>query len=216
VAESTGRTIDNRLTFALIRSVKLEDTSKLIFKETRHPNSLVPIEYVRSGMMKNYTDQANTNSNYMKREEIPWMWMQRYTQSGYCIGDSLEDVFAKAICSNEEIELARAKTQQDYLMKKLRDKGYVGPNGSIVRIGDIADPTNVTTFDYYPRFEREKSRRLVGGEVQIAIPGYSDRLDPAKKRIIDRAVLLYLMSDKEGNLNLNNYNANAIKGEEAK
>ena len=220
MAVNSGQMVDTRLALSLMRSIKLEDTSKLKSLDNRHPSSLVPLDYVRN-ILNIRPEDAKVDSEFMQRPEIPWMYLGRYVQSRYSTGDSIEDVFTKAICSNEEIDSAKRTTQQHYLMQKLRNKRFAGVGGSLVSMEYVADPSNIKSFNYFPRMEKGQSQGMTKEEIEVPVPGYSENLDPAKKRIIDRAVLLYLMSDKDGKLNVtnydhNNYNANAISGEEAK
>lgn len=202
---NTGLPVDNRLTLSLIRSLKLADKSKIKFNEER----------LASGVPKNYVVDhvkgmgSDRDDRYLQEPFIQEMWMGRYTQGMYTPGDSIEDVFTKALCSPGQIRQAIAKTQQQYTMKRIRDKGDL-MNG-LVRIGEVADMSNAQDFSYYPREIKSKGRGLIGKDMETTdyIPGYRDNLDSEVRSTVDRAVVLYLMSDKEGKLDLKKYEAPA-------
>jgi serine/threonine protein kinase len=205
IGRHTGIPVDNRLTLSLIRSLDMADKSRLKFSEERLESG-VPKSYVVNRVKDLRCDG---DENYMNDPAIQNMWMSRYIQGMYNPGDSVADVFVKAICSPGEIRQAIAKTQQQYMMTRLRTKEMTGPGGSgLVKIGEVASSANSQDFSYFPRQIKVKERILTKEVDKLDyIPGYRDGLDPEIRTTVDRAVALYLLSDREGKIDLTKYNS---------
>lgn len=205
--------VDKRLTSALLRSIYLEEGLGKIANANRF-GSYVPISFLKDYLSR---DSASIVSGEVARVSLdPRMqrfWMARYIQSRYNPGDTLEEVYAKAMCDREEIDSAKGKTQRDYLLKELRDKKMDGGPIQLVAIKDVIG-IELIEPRYFARAETNKSH-----SVQY-VPGYAPRLPEVKRRIIDRAVALWLITDEEGKIDFTRYsmayNAKPVKGEEAK
>jgi serine/threonine protein kinase len=221
--------VDHRLTFSLIRSIRMSGTNGLSFDEDRL-QSLVPREYVK---LSDSISHSGPSLDKMAEQDAwrSWMWMARYIQNQFGYGDSVEEVYAKALCSERERAEAVAKTQVDHVWKTLRDRGYTGIGASMgVPIGEFMDASKPHAYTYFARECREPIKRGISQEKEetILIPGYSTSIDSRKKEIIDRAVLFYTLTDDDGSLHLDrfnqevfnapskNYKQSPISGEDAK
>lgn len=206
--------VDKRLTSALLRSIMLEkqSTRDALAGQNKYGYALVPKDYIKahfSNLMK--FDEKRDIDEFRQK-----MWMGRYIQESFRFGDSVEEVYAKAICGAQELEMARAKTSKRDMMKKLQDKGLTGIGGNLIPIGELAS-YNPTNIEYFAREEAE-TRKVFGKEMAEPryLPGYADMLDPAKKRIIDRAVVLYAITDEAGKLHFDKYQSSPTQNQSAK
>jgi serine/threonine protein kinase len=202
-ATRSGIMVDLRLTSALIRSISLEDKKVELAGGDREVCTLVPREYV----------MANRGHHFDEKEDLDKfrgkMWMGRYVQECFNFGDTVEEVYAKALCSQKELDLAKAQTLRNLLMKGLRDKGWTGiSGGGMIPVGEVSSAYEVKDIDYFAR-EDVTTKEVRGREIKESerIPGYADNLNPIKKRIIDRATALYLITDGNGKLDFKKYSS---------
>jgi len=148
-------------------------------KKGRTPRLLIPEEFLKHYLRESYDpDQFHK----LWRETI---FMTKYINHCYNHGDSLEDIYVKALCSKEEISKAIAATIHGRILRKANKDASMG----MVSTGEIADPGCVDSIGYFARVE--------DGEF---IPGYRPELNPVKRKIIDRAIALYGVTDSKGDL----------------
>ena len=178
--------INMRAIVPLIRSILVEKDRHLInFDSTRTKYALIPHQF--------YTDMMNGHSSSDDPDKLEqWkevFFMMRYIQHCYKHGDSISDLYVKALLSNDEISNAIAKTQNFTMFNHITKNKYefAGEvkNAIINLKGD-------TGSSYLPK--------TVKGSGQIF--GYGPRVDPIRKRIIDRAIALYSRTNQDGTLNL--------------
>lgn len=222
--------VDHRLAFSLIRSIRMSETNGLNFDEERL-SSLVPREYVK--LNDSFPERSGPSLDKVAEEDTwrSWMWTARYIQHQFSYGDSIEEVYAKVLCSERERSEAIAKTHGEHTWRTLRDRGLSGAGGiGGIPIREFVDASAPHAYSYFARENKEVVKRGLHNpaEETVLIPGYSTSIDPRKKEIIDRAVLLYTLTDDEGVLHLDRYNQevastpvrnyknNPIKGDEAK
>jgi len=194
-ADRPTEVIDKRLCYSLLRSIELSSKCDIKDRQGRTDRFFVPEDYIKM----HFREVKPTEEDFTGFREA--MWAMRYIQHCYKFGDSLEEAYTKALCSNDELAKAIVDTQHSYLMKNLRYQHFNG----VARMGDVASAENIAVFKYFARAENGKT-----------IPGYSSELDPVKRNIIDRAVALYLITDSEGKINFDNYKSRPISGLAAK
>jgi hypothetical protein len=205
--ERCNTPIDKRLCSALIRSIEIYNQENSRVFQGRSNHYFVPLDFAKLFCMgKETPEELMHNKGETKFREA--MWMMRYIQHCYRLGDYPQDVYAKALCSNKEISQAIARTQHRYMMKRLRDQGMV--SGRFVPLGDVAS-TETPKIDYFakPIYGRHDN-------IERAIPGYSDEIVKDKKTIINRALALYMITDDQGKIHWKNYNTKPVRGLAAK
>ena len=193
--------INQRLATSLFRSLLLEkDLGKKKYKG-RNSRFLVPDEFVNANCSTaDYDKQGNPEEHMVIVSTL------RHVQRCYNVGDNLIDVYTKAICDKAEIEEAKAQAQFYYINSTL-GKGSFGRTP----YRELSNPKNFKPIEYFSREEQ-----LEGRAGTTIIPGFRDFIDPAKSRVIDRAVALYNVTDEEGKLNLDDYKTKPIRGPVAK
>ncbi len=210
---SRAAPLDKKLASALLRSILMEKDRETLAGEDRYSYTLIPKSFIKASVGNRFREGEDNNEFRQK------MWMGRYIQNCLSMGDSVEDVYAKALCDRGEIESAKTGTARDAMIHNLQKRGFTGIGGHSIPIGDVVSAYPTNNFNYFARAET-KQVKLFGEEVdqKVFIPGYSEKLDSTKRRIIDRAALFYTLTDNNGKIHLENYHQSVkpISGEEAK
>ncbi len=185
---STGFSGDNRLMGSLIRSILLENDRAKIAGNDRYESTLVPKTYVKDLRGHMFSDEEPTD---IQKE----LFMARYIQGSYSYGDSVEDVYVKALCSKDEVDKAISETLQSGILRESARDSF---NGAVY-LRDLAEPGRFALPTYFARRENYTEN---GKQYERIVPGFADKLANGKKRVIDRAVALYLLTDRKGKLDL--------------
>ena len=110
-------------------------------------------------------------------------FMARFIQSCYQNGDSIGDVYVKALLSRDEIEQAVRNISLRYLVDTTPHM-----HGATIPIRDMLENLDVD-FDLFPK--------VVDGRM---IPGYIETIDPAKAQVIRDACMIYAVTEKDGTI----------------
>jgi len=169
--------VSKRLLQPLIISAALPSDEEVLaeYQGTRDLDTLVPLEFVISWSSSRKELGVGGVNPYQMHDLEKTGYATKYLR--YCVGtnSSIADVFAGYFSSSlEEVFKARMAA------------------GS---------------YNYYPRTEPHEEFQMdpqtfviksVPGE--RVVPGYSSQLSPLRKRLIDQAIALYLITDNEGNI----------------
>ena len=190
--------MDKRLVLSMIRSMMLSK-DEIKFDDERL-DSLIPKDFV-----KEYKRSVSGSSDLEVKDWRKWMYAANYIQGNYRFGDSLEEVYARVLCTPSELRTAVAKTQERYSFNQLQKNGCL--SGRNISPSEIIDSIKAQDHSYYPREIRAKGNGLINKNTDITrySLGYGEFIQSDKREIIDRAVAFWLATDDSGVTHFDKY-----------
>jgi hypothetical protein len=191
-------TFDKRLCYSLLKSIIMEkQKDSIALKDDRTSHALVPWDYIMAFESEFSSKRPDFSKEHYGLECFrEYAHLLRYIQQTFHIGDNVSDVYAKVLCSNDELSKAIATAQAKKIF--LNEKDNMSFGQIYMQIRDLVKITeDVTPISYFAHIEENKTK---SGATDVA-PGYGDYINPVKKRIIDRAMTFYYASDENGNIN---------------
>jgi len=190
--------VDQRLATSLVRSVLVEEGTKTPFYKGRDQKFLVPTEVIKANCSRDDFDKnGKLREDYDRGDGMRMLSLLRHTQRCFNIGKSLEDVYVEAVFDKDEIERAKSQAQIDYIRRNMFPTGT--GFSAMARPGDLVSSENVNNFNYFPREEEKDGRTKM-------VPGFRNFLDPVRTRIVDRALVLYQITNEYGEVQWDSFN----------